>query len=170
VHLARDSGYFRFLPACAPDAPIHVGDARITLGESDLKHELLLIDAFSSDAIPIHLLTREALKLYFDRLTPNGVLVLHISNRHLALLPEVAALAQDAGVEALWKQDTPQSDYGSRLLATSLVVVLARTTDAFGALPTLEGWAKLEPQPGLRAWTDDYSDILDAFLRNLQLR
>jgi spermidine synthase len=166
VHLARDSGYFRFLPACAPDTPIHIGDARITLAESNLKHELLLIDAFSSDAIPIHLLTKEAVQLYFDRLTPNGMLVVHTSNRHLDLLPEVAKIAQDLGLVAWSKQDAQMPDYGPRMLATSQVVVLARNEPALGALPSLEGWHKLPWHDG-RAWTDDYSDILSAFLRYL---
>jgi len=168
VHIARDSGYFRFLPACAPDAKIHIGDARITLADNDLKHELLLIDAFSSDAIPVHLMTREALQLYFERLTPTGVLVLHISNRHLALLPEVGALARELGLQTLWKQDPPTGDYGPRMLATSLVVALAKNEVAFGALASLDGWNKIDDERATRAWTDDYSDILGAFRRNLK--
>lgn len=168
VRIARDSGYFRFLPACAPDARIHIGDARITLADSTLKHELLLIDAFSSDAIPVHLLTKEAVQLYFDRLTPNGVLVLHISNRHLALLSEVAALANALDVKAWVKQEQERPDYGGRLLATSLVVALARNSEALGGLPTLDDWAELPTDVEMRPWTDDYSNILRAFLRNLR--
>lgn len=166
VHLARDSGLFKFLPACAPEAPIHIGDARITLAETDRKHELLLIDAFSSDAIPTHLLTREAIEMYFERLTPDGVLVLHISNRHLDLHTEVARLARDLGLSAWSKREESKPDYGARLVATSEVVALARSDEAFGALPSLEGWTKVEPEQG-PAWTDDYSDILSAFLRHL---
>jgi hypothetical protein len=171
VEIARDSGLFKFLPACAPDAEIRLGDARITLAEAKEKYELLLIDAFSSDAIPIHLLTKEALQLYFDRLTPNGVLVLHISNRHLDLLPEVGALARDLDVVAWHKQDEDKGDYGPRMLATSQVVVLARYEQALGALPTLEGWTKMTNDPEQkehRAWTDDYSDIFGAFRRQLK--
>jgi hypothetical protein len=171
AEIARDSGYFKFLPACAPDAEIRIGDARITLAESNDKYELLLIDAFSSDAIPIHLLTKEALQLYFDRLTPNGVLVLHISNRHLDLQPEVGALARDLDVVAWAKQDQAQSDYGPRMLASSQVVALARYEQALGALPSLEGWTKVENDPEQkehRAWTDDYSDIFGAFRRQLK--
>lgn len=170
VHIARDSGLFKFLPACAPEAEIRLGDARITLAEAKDKYELLLIDAFSSDAIPIHLLTKEALELYFDRLAPNGVLVLHISNRHLDLLPEVAALARDLDLIAWDKQDESKPDYGPRLLATSQVVVLTRYEQALGALPTLEGWTKMAFDPEQkehRAWTDDYSDIFGAFRRQL---
>jgi hypothetical protein len=172
VHIARDSGLFKFMPACAPDAEIRLGDARITLAEAKEKYELLLIDAFSSDAIPIHLLTKEALQLYFDHLTPNGVLVLHISNRHLDLLPEVAALARDLDVVAWSKQDQDKGDYGPRLLASSQVVVLARYEQAVGALPTLEGWTKMADDPEQkehRAWTDDYSDIFGAFRRQLKI-
>lgn len=173
VDIARDSGLFKFLPACAPDAEIRLGDARITLAEAKDKYELLLIDAFSSDAIPIHLLTKEALQLYFERLAPNGVLVLHISNRHLDLLPEVGALARDLDVVAWHKQDEDKGDYGPRMLATSQVVVLARYEQALGALPTLEGWTKMENDPEQkehRAWTDDYSDIFGAFRRQLKIK
>lgn len=171
VDIARDSGKFKFLPACAPDAEIRLGDARITLAEAKDKYELLLIDAFSSDAIPIHLLTKEAIQLYLDHLTPNGVLVLHISNRHLDLLPEVGALARDLDLVAWSKIEEPKADYGPRLFATSNVVALARYEQALGALPTLEGWTKLAVDPEQkehRAWTDDYSDIFGAFRRQLK--
>lgn len=169
VNIARDSGYFRFLPACAPDAKIHIGDARITLAESNLKHELLLIDAFSSDAIPVHLLTREAVQMYFDRMTPGGVLVLHISNRHLDLLPEVSSIARDLDVVAWYKQDEQQPDYGPRMISTSLVVALARYDQALGALPSLDGWTKISYEENKnRAWTDDFSDIFGAFRRGLR--
>ncbi|WP_222874707.1 fused MFS/spermidine synthase [Terrihabitans soli] len=171
IDIARDSGKFKFLPACAPDAEIRLGDARITLAEAKEKYELLLIDAFSSDAIPIHLLTKEALQLYFDHLAPNGVLVLHISNRHLDLLPEVGALARDLDLVAWSKMEDAKPDYGPRLLATSQVVALARYEQALGALPSLEGWTKMAVDPEQkehRAWTDDYSDIFGAFRRQLK--
>jgi hypothetical protein len=171
VDIARNPDIFKFLTACAPDAEIRLGDARITLAEAKEKYELLLIDAFSSDAIPIHLLTKEAIQLYLDHLTPNGVLVLHISNRHLDLLPEVGALARDLDLVAWSKQEEPKPDYGPRLLATSQVVVLTRYEQALGALPTLDGWTKLAVDPEQkehRAWTDDYSDIFGAFRRQLK--
>ncbi len=164
VRIAKDSGLFRFIPACAPTSKIVLGDARITLQDDDTKHELLLIDAFSSDAIPIHLLTREAVELYFDRLTPRGVLVLHISNRHLDLLPVVGAIAQDLGLVGWWKQDVLTDEETLNMAARSLVVVLARNEEAFGALPSLDLWEKLQPTE-VAAWTDDYSDILGALVR-----
>jgi hypothetical protein len=171
VDIARNPNLFKFLTACAPDAQIRLGDARITLADAKDKYELLLIDAFSSDAIPIHLLTKEAIQLYFDHLTPSGVLVLHISNRHLDLLPEVGALARDLDLTAWAKQEETKPDYGPRLLATSQVVVLARYDQALGALPTLEGWTKMTNDPEQkehRVWTDDYSDIFGAFRRQLK--
>src|SRR5690606_34718964 len=160
LDIARDSGLFSFLPTCAPDAPVHIGDARITLAESDIKHELLLIDAFSSDAIPTHLLTKEAIQLYLDRLTPNGVIVLHISNRHLDLLPETGKLARELGLVAWTNNEPAKADYPSRMFATSEVVVMARNVEALGALPSLEDWTEMkgEDYPGA-AWTDDYTDI-----------
>jgi hypothetical protein len=168
VHIARDSGLFRFIPGCAPDAKIVLGDARITLEDTDVKHELVLIDAFSSDAIPIHLLTREAVELYFNRLTPRGVLVLHISNRHLDLLPVTGAIARDLGLVAWWKQDVPTDEQILNMAARSLVVVLARNEDAFGSLASADRWEKMPPTP-VTAWTDDYSEIVGALIRRWKL-
>jgi hypothetical protein len=97
--------------------------------------------------------------------------VLHVSNRHLDLQPEVGALARDLDLVAWEKQDEAKPDYGPRLLATSQVVVLTRYEQALGALPTLEGWTKMADDPEQkehRAWTDDYSDIFGAFRRQLK--
>ena len=85
---------FEFLSRCAPDAPVVAGDARLTLEASPDRYDLIVLDAFSSDTIPVHLLTREALAGYLSKLSPHGVIVAHISNRHLDLAPVVANVAQ----------------------------------------------------------------------------
>src|SRR5690606_10698778 len=102
----RDSRLFTYLESCTPDAPVVLGDARLALGrDSAARYDVLVLDAFSSDAIPVHLLTREALRHYLSRLTPDGVLAIHISNRYLNLRPAVAALVADAGASALLGED-----------------------------------------------------------------
>ena len=92
THLARDAGYFHFLSDCAPEAGIVHGDARISLERgTEGPFDLLVVDAFSSDVVPIHLITREALALYGRTLADGGILLMHISNRNLDLRPAVAA-------------------------------------------------------------------------------
>jgi hypothetical protein len=153
-----------------------LGDARLKLEEhADRRYGLLLVDAFSSDAIPVHLLTREALELYRDRLTENGLLALHISNRYLDLEPVVALLAKEVGLVAkVWRDNDDSSPGKTR----SSWVVLARSADDLGAelfeADVLYGavaggfgyqwhphpWRRLRTQRDLRAWTDDFSDVL----------
>jgi spermidine synthase len=100
VDAARDPALFSFMPECGPDVPVVIGDARLTLAdEPDGAFDFLLIDAFSSDSIPAHLMTREAVLLYRSKLAPDGMLVFHISNRYLELEGVLAAIAADVGLE-----------------------------------------------------------------------
>lgn len=167
VRLARDPRYFSFVSSCNPDAPITIGDARVTLQDATRRYELIVVDAFSSDAIPVHLLTREAVKLYFDRMQEHGVVALHVSNRHLDLLPVVAAIARDLGLVVWSRYDTPTVFEASDYVASSVVAVLARRDEDLGSLPA-DGWQRLEPEAGVEAWTDDYSNILGAMIRRMQ--
>jgi hypothetical protein len=105
VRIARDRRYFTFLTACAPELPIIVGDARLTLAASGERYDLIILDAFSSDAIPVHLLTREALAGYLARLAIGGALVLHISNRHMELGRVIAKVGAADGLTTYLKQD-----------------------------------------------------------------
>ena len=164
VRLARDPNMFRFLSSCAPDAPIVLGDARLTLAASPQQFDLIVLDAFSSDAIPTHLLTREALRSYLARLAPHGMLVMHISNRHLELASVVAAVGATEGLSALVKTDSNQIDFTSDLRAAAMVAALARNEADLGSLLGTPGWEKAAAG-GVVAWTDDYSDIIGAMLR-----
>ena len=95
LRIAKDPKRFTFLAECAPDAKIVVGDARLTLADApDGEYDVIVVDAFTSDAIPVHLLTREALELYFRKLKPNGIVAMHVSNRNLELATVVAGIAQ----------------------------------------------------------------------------
>ena len=105
--IAQDPRYFTFLRDCNPNVRVVLGDARISLKAApDHYYGLIVIDAFSGDSIPAHLLTREALQLYLKKLEPNGILVFHISNNYLDLQPVVASLARDAGLICLIERDT----------------------------------------------------------------
>lgn len=160
THLARDAGYFHFLSDCAPESRIIHGDARISLErEAEGSLDLLVLDAFSSDAIPIHLITREALALYLGKLAENGILAMHISNRSLDLRPAVAAVVDDLGLVGRVQRYVPEDVEPKALATVSEWVVAARDPASLRILDHDRRWQPLEPQPGVRVWTDDYSNI-----------
>ena len=165
VRIARDPHLFNFVSACAPDVPIVIGDARLTLAASAQRYDLIILDAFSSDVIPVHLLTREALQGYLTRLEEDGVVVMHISNTYMELGSVVAALGAAEGLTVFIKQDHRPKTSPFDFKANSLVAVLARQRADLGDLPLRPGWREIRPVPGVPAWTDDYSNILGAILR-----
>ena len=114
IRIARDPRRFEFLSRCAPEAPIVAGDARLTLDASPEHYDLIVLDAFSSDTIPVHLLTREAFAGYLSKLTPHGVILAHISNRHLDLAPVLANVAQSHGLVAFFGEDGRAGDFMRR--------------------------------------------------------
>ena len=134
--IAEDPQYFSFLTRCKANGAnyeIILGDARVQLERNHTeRYGMIFVDAFSSDSIPVHLLTREAVKLYFERLESDGVLILHISNRYLNLRPVVAKLAEDAQLTA-WLCVDGEDKYLNK--AGSNWVVLARRTKDLGRLP-----------------------------------
>jgi hypothetical protein len=163
IRIARDPRRFEFLSKCAPDMPIVAGDARLTLEASTDRYDLIALDAFSSDTIPVHLLTREAVAGYLSKLTPHGVIVAHISNRHLDLAPVVANVAQSLGLTAFLREDKSAGEMLTTLKANARLVVLAR--DAVDAGSIAESWTPLAPDRSSALWTDDYSNILGVMLR-----
>jgi len=168
VRVATDPRHFRFLSACTPDAPIIVGDARLTvMREPDGIFDVLVIDAFSSDAIPVHLMTREAIAGYFEKLAPGGLLVMHISNRFLELRSIVAAIAVDENLAAAARLDLrAAAETKATMRASTEAVALARSADEIEHFVEA-GWDRLTAVNGstVRAWTDDYSNIIAAILR-----
>jgi hypothetical protein len=149
---------------CGQNSQVVLGDARLTLAASTQHYDLIVLDAFSSDAIPVHLLTREALAGYLERLSPGGVLIYHLSNRNLDLLPVVAADAAAENLIVLAKGDNQANDLLADYRANALVAVLARKTSDLGDLPNRRGWIPIRAG-GASAWTDDYSNVLSALLR-----
>jgi len=166
VHIATTPSLFRYLARCMPQPDIVLGDARLTLAkESDGSFDYLMVDAFSSDAIPIHLLTVEALRLYVSKLSARGILALHVSNQNLDLPPvleaNLAALGAVSGVYA-------EGERGSGALA-SQVILMARNADE---LQQALAWHRARPLDGagVRAWSDDYSDVLSAVWRRYKAK
>lgn len=150
---------FTFLADSKASVDIVPGDARLSLAREsgEPPYDILVIDAFSSDAIPIHLLTREAFELYRQRLVPGGLLALHLSNRHLELAPEAAALARSIGASA-WEIHTPADEHE---LIMDALWVFVTSDPALFARPRLRQAARLL-DPGSapsRLWTDDYSNL-----------
>jgi hypothetical protein len=164
VRLARDPARFRFIASCAPDLPIVLGDARLTLNASAQQYDLIILDAFSSDAIPAHLLTREALAGYLARLKKGGVIVMHISNRHLELAQLVAAVGATEGLVTLVKTDRQANDFATNYKSNAVVAALARNEKDMSGLLRLKGWARVSPN-GVTPWTDDYSDLISSLIR-----
>ena len=159
VNLARK--HFAALRDCAPDAVVSVGDARLVLEREQASLDFLALDTFSSDAIPVHLLTLEAFHTYLRVLAPDGVLAVHISNRHLDLEPVLAALAERTGLVARIKRYRSSGDMPSHWpSASSDVVVLASHERTLRALELDDGWVPLGSPDRVRIWTDDYTSIV----------
>ena len=153
---------FTFLTTCQPKADVVLGDARLTLAkEADGSYNLLTVDAFSSDAVPVHLLTAEAIRLYASKIKPNGAVVLHISNRYLDLEGVLATTIPNAGGYYGLAVGDDANDGYDRMGST--IVVVTKSKDLRDYLKGLPGARDL-PAEGLRVWTDDFSDILGPFL------
>lgn len=164
VQIARDPTKFTFLDRCRPNADIVLGDARQTLTKEPAGYfHYLVIDAFSSDAIPVHLLTVEALQLYLGKLAPDGILALHVSNRHMDLVSVVSALTtKTPGVHAVLARD--QISGNTFDSAASYVVFITKSEASMQPLRTFPYMLPM-PEPNQAAWTDDYSNILTAIWR-----
>jgi len=150
-------GQFYFVPDCPAKLEIAMGDARLTLErEAPENFDVLAVDAFSSDAIPVHLLTREAMQLYFRHLQPDGILAVHISNRYLDLEPVVAGEAKALGKLAR-VVDTDDDDTQDVFSATWVLVTSPAT--GFDQVE-LQKSAEIESKKTVRLWTDDYSNLI----------
>ena len=161
VRLAQDRTRFRYLADCAPQASVMTGDARLRIADQAAPSDVIVIDAFSSDAIPVHLLTREALALDLSKLDPHGLLVLHISNNAMEFSGIVARTAADLGLVTYVRSEVDVPANHPDLRTNSMAAVLARGSADLGPLLDPPGrWRKVEPDGSMRPWTDDYSTIL----------
>ena len=165
IRIARDPNRFTFLRDCKPDAKIVLGDARLTIADAkDARYDVIVVDAFSSDSIPVHLLTREALRIYVSRLNPGGIIVTHISNNHLDLTGVVTeTAASEKLIARLYDEDEVAG--GDPMIKFSTVMVLARNNADFGLL---KDWELQKPEPGEYPWSDDFSNLLGPLIAKFQ--
>lgn len=172
IDIARERKIFSFLERCAPDVPITLGDARLTLAQVPQgRFDILALDAFSSDAIPMHLLTKEAFATYSQALKPDGLLLVHISNRYIDLNPVVAAEAKANGWYAALRHDSPTEALQNRGDRASQWIALSRDPKKLAALTgqvdtmknryyVADQWLQLDPPGDTDPWTDDYASVL----------
>ena len=161
VAIAQDGSLFTYYQDTqrrGADLKVVVGDARLKMEAApDHSYDMIILDAFTSDAIPVHLLTKEAMQLYLRKLAPGGLLVAHISNRYLGLEPVLGNLADALGLIAV-----KQFDYanGVPYKSGSDLVVMANDREALGALSTDPRWSPLERSHAVGIWSDDFSNVL----------
>jgi hypothetical protein len=164
VDIATTQGWFTYMANCTPNAAVHIGDARLTLAKQPSSSlEILVMDVFSSDTIPTHLLTREAFDIYDSVLAEQGVMLMHISNRYLDLEPVIASEAQARGWAAsLNRHDPTEAEFTAGETA-SVWVLIARSKDELTHMlsPKIQSeWRPLTLKPNMVRWTDDHSSIL----------
>ncbi len=163
INISKEPKNFTFISKCQPQIDIKIGDARLTIAkEEDDSFDLFIIDAFTSDAIPVHMLTKEAVELFLRKLKPDGVVLLHTSNRYLNLNSVLGAILKKLpeGTAGMGMGDEGTKSNGA---TGSTVTIFARSDTALAPYRAFDNTADLDDK-GLQAWTDDYSDILGAFL------
>lgn len=151
---------FTFLDVCAPGTRIVLGDARLELEREKAsdKYDLLVLDAFSADMIPVHLLTREAFEVYLERVRPGGIILLHLSNRFLDLEVEAASTAALLDLQNMFVLNLkPKNPLG---YPGKWMVLAGKDVDLTPLQKYLADWAPIAPPASFRPWTDDYSNFL----------
>jgi hypothetical protein len=167
VDSARDPKYFTYISKCEPDLKPVIGDARLTFAkEPSGIYDVIIVDAYSSDAIPIHLATEEAMEIYKDKLAPHGAVVMHISNRHLELDSVIVGIADANDLKSwVYSEDTGRD---AEYIFSTTVVVSAREEADVGKLASSDKWTLTEAEDNQRVWTDDYSNIVGALWRRMR--
>ena len=150
-----------FLRDAKADIRVVIGDGRLKLAEApDGSYDLFVLDAFSSDSVPVHLLTREAVELYLRKLSPHGVMAFHISNRYLDLRPVISGNARSLGLPGLSQSYVVTQAAARDGAASSIWILVARDIAALGKLAGDPRWKRLDTGPGQPVWTDEFSNIL----------
>ena len=169
VRLATDPARFSYIHGCAQGRVEHVlGDARLSLAkEPGQSFDVLLVDAFSSDSVPVHMLTVEAMRTYLRVIKPGGVIILHLSNRNLELTAPASAIARAAGAAALEQTYEPAPGVPLLKEAPTIVVIAAKTDADLAAFRADPRWKPADTM-GVRPWTDDYTNVLGALIGRMQ--
>ena len=134
----------------------------------DESYDAIIVDAFTSDAIPIHLMTREAMAIYRKKLAPHGIVAIHVSNRHLELASVVAGIAAANGMVSRVNEGADVTENDAEYMFLGTVVAVARTDEDFGPIAKSEYWELQKPDPKQWVWTDDYSNIIGSIIRKLK--
>jgi hypothetical protein len=165
--IARDPRYFTYLQDCGDRCTVVTGDGRLSLARAERhKFGVIVLDAFSSDAVPMHLLTKEAMELYLSRLASGGALVFHISNMHLSFSPVLARIATAAGAVVLWQQESPADAGPDSGKQASEWLIVTRERRDLGRLAEDPRWkVPLVDYHRTPLWTDDFSNILTVIKR-----
>ena len=170
VQISANPKYFSYMTECARN-PVRVvlGDARLTLNkQADDQYDILLIDAFSSDAVPAHLLTVEALRMYLHKIKPDGIVILHLSNRNLDLMAPAQAAAMAAGGQVLFQRHKADPKLPFLWESSEDAVIFARNREALA--PYLASGKWTAAQSRVRPWTDDYTNLVGALIRRAEER
>ena len=161
VRIASNVKWFCYLDQSAVKSRMVLGDARLSLEADSARYDLLVLDAYTSDAIPVHLLTREAFRLYFDRLSAHGVLAVHLSNRYFDLEPVVGRIAREAGlVHRINSESGLSQQERARGQVASYWAVIAREEQDLAPLIDDARWKPLRDAEGQPSWTDSYSSLV----------
>ncbi|MCB1014823.1 MAG: fused MFS/spermidine synthase, partial [Acidimicrobiales bacterium] len=163
--IASDPAYFTYLADARADTRIVLGDGRLSLADTpeDVRYDVLVLDAFSSDAVPAHLLTLEAVREYLDHLAPDGVLAFHVSNRYFDLAPVVGRVGTELGLQGAVRTDAPDAAASAAGHLSSQWVVLGRSPEALAPIADDPGWYDAGTAGSAPLWTDSFSDLLGAF-------
>lgn len=169
VRMAENPELFTFLSGCGSPYKIIMGDGRIKISEAaDNSYDIIYMDAFSSDAIPIHLITVEALQTYIAKLKDIGFIAVHISNRHLSLGPVLYSTAKELGINALYKSSVANNAAKDTLqyIYSTSYVILTHNQEVINKLRHVYDWIHYPFDQAPRAWTDDYANILAALKKD----
>ena len=165
--IATNSDLFTYIDECPGDCRIALGDGRLQLDAAqDGRYELIVIDAYSSAAIPVHLLTREAIAIYMEKLRPNGLLAIHISSPYLDLEAPLARAADDLGLISRTQHHVVDDEdpLFHLYVDSSRWMVIAHSPEALGELAADEEWKTPAGHEDIRAWTDDYANPFDVYI------
>ncbi len=162
--IARDPELFTFLSECPGNHEVVIGDARLSLNDVPDGHfGVIVVDAFNSDSIPVHLITKEAVELYMSKLASGGVVMVHISNRYLDLQPVLANLSWELGLSSRYGWNPQTLEFLAQGKSASNWVVLTPSMNNLDELDDNPMWTDLVAEPGARIWTDDFSDVFSVF-------
>lgn len=164
IDIAKNPAYFTFLSNCKPDATVTVGDGRLMLAKQpEARYNLLILDAFSSDSVPIHLLTQEAFAMYKTRLARDGLMMINVSSRYLNLTPFIARVAESVGLTAYRMDNFPTAEALEKGENPSIWLALM-PDDRWKKVVESIGYKAEVPDAGIPVWTDNYSNVVPAII------